>query len=184
MTATSFDSARAVRFDLPRGTVQAAGMDERLVLVPCSALDDLVLSVSPEAVEALGMSIGAAIGTRAAARVSDMQSASVEEFVTQLAGEAAIAGIGSLSVERWGRALVVVLDRSPLASAWICPVVASALQAACGRKVATLLLSRDADSARVLVSSERGVARVGEWVASGVAWGDALARLHTGGTRG
>ena len=130
MTATSFDSARAVRFDLPRGAVQAGSDDERVILIPSSALDDLALSVPPEAVDALGRSLGTSIGKRAVARVPDARSASVEEFVTQLAGEAAVAGIGVLTVERWGRALVVVIEASPLASAWLAPVIASALSVA------------------------------------------------------
>src|SRR5215469_14307836 len=107
MAGTSFDPTHAVRFDLPHGSVRAGGEEERVLLVPTSALDELVLSAPPEAVEALGRALGAAIGRRAASRM-DAKSASVEAFVTQLAGEAAIAGIGALSVERWGRALVVV----------------------------------------------------------------------------
>jgi hypothetical protein len=183
MTATSFDSARAVRFDLPRGAVQAGSDDERVILIPSSALDDLVLSVPPEAVDALGRSLGTSIGKRAVARVPDARSASVEEFVTQLAGEAAVAGIGVITVERWGRALVVVIEASPLASAWLAPVVASALSVAFGRNVATVLLSRDTHDARVLVASQRGVDRVRDWIASGTPWGEALARLHTDGAR-
>ena len=102
--------------------------------------------------------------------------------MTQLAGEAALAGVGVLSVERWGRALVIVLEESPLPAALVSPLVGAALEAASGRKVASALLSHDARSARVLVSSDRAVARVREWMASGVPWGDAIAKLHGGGS--
>ncbi len=180
MAAPSFDPKHAVRFDLPRGAVRAGGDGERVLLVPTNALDDLVLSAPAEAVESLGRALGSAIGRRAAARM-DAKAASVEDFVTQLAGEAALAGVGTLGIERWGRALVVVVEGSPLAGTLLSPLVAAAVEASSGRRVASTLLSRDERAARVLVGSESGVARVRDWVASGVAWGEALARLHGGG---
>ena len=42
----SFDSTHAVRFDLAQGAVRAAHHEERLLLVPSSVLDDLILSAS------------------------------------------------------------------------------------------------------------------------------------------
>lgn len=180
MGASTFDPARAVQFDLPRGAVSARGEAERLLLVPSSALDDLVLTAPREAVESIGRAIGASIGKRAAARIGDGEGASVEEFVTQLAGEAAISGAGALSIERWGRALVVVVEESPLADALLVPMIAAAIEAASGRKAACIALGRDDRAARVLVAGERAAARVREWIESGVAWGEALARLHSG----
>jgi hypothetical protein len=151
-------------------------------LVPTGALDDIVLSASADAVEALGRALGSAIGRRAAARMADPQRASVEDFVTQLAGETAIAGVGALSIERWGRALVVVVESSPLTGTLLEPLVAAAMEAASGRNVSCTLLSRDERAARVLVGSHRGVTRVREWVAAGVPWGEAIARIHGGGS--
>lgn len=180
MVASSFDPMRAVRFNLDRGTVHAGTDGDRLLLVPSAALVDLVLSAPAEAVEALGRALGSAIGRRAAARIGDAKSASLEAFVTQLAGETAIAGIGVLSIERWGRALVVVIEDSPLLGTLIAPFVASALENASERKVWCTLLSRDEKAARVLVASERGVERVRDWITSGVPWGDAVAKLHDG----
>jgi hypothetical protein len=181
MTASSFDPTRAVRFDLARGSVRTRGDDHRVLLVPAAALDELVLSAPAEAVEALGRALGAAIGRRAAAQMSDPQNASVESFVAQLAGEAAIAGVGALRVERWGRVLVVVIDDSPLVGTLLAPIVASALEAATGRRAWCALLSRDDRVARILVGGERAVGRVQEWIASGVSWGDAVVKLHGGG---
>jgi hypothetical protein len=181
MAAPSFDPTHAVRFDLPHGSVRAGGESDRVVLVPTAALDDLALSAPPEAVEALGRTLGSGIGRRAARRMGDAQSASVDGFVTQLAGEAALAGIGALSVERWGRALVVVVEHSPLVGNLLVPLVAAAIEAASGRRVWCALLSRDAHIARVLVGSESSVARVRDWIASGLAWSEALAKLQGGG---
>jgi hypothetical protein len=104
----------------------------------------------------------------------------MEAFVTQLAGEGALAGVGVLSIERWGRALVVVIEKSPLVGTLLAPLVASAIEAAFGRRVWGALLSRDEHAARVLVASESAVERVREAIASGTAWGEALAMLHRG----
>jgi hypothetical protein len=180
MAASSFDSMHAVRFNLPEGQVHAGTEAEQVLLVPTGAIDDIALSAPPEAVEALGRAIGASIGRRAAARMGDSQAASVEDFVTQLAGEAAVSGVGVLSVERWGRALVVVVEGSPLAGSILSPLIAAAIEAASGRGVACTLLSRDAHLARLLVGGPGGVDRVREWIAGGVAWADALARLQGG----
>jgi hypothetical protein len=181
MAAPSFDPTHAVRFDLPHGSVRTGGDGgERVLLVPTSALDDLVLSAPLEAVEALGRAIGAAVGRRAAAKM-DPKRAPLDDFVAQLAGEAAIAGVGALSIERWGRALIVVIEDSPLSGTILAPLVAAAVEGASGKPVACALLSRDERTARVLLGSEVGVARAREWIASGVPWGEALVKLHGGG---
>jgi hypothetical protein len=176
----SFDSTHAVRFDLALGSVRAGNHEERLLLVPSSALDDLILSASAEAVDGFARAIGAAIGRRVAARVGSGSDSSVEAFVVQLAGECAIAGVGTVALERWGRAMVVVLEHSPLPTAFLCPVVAAAIEAAAGRSVSCMLLTRDNAAARVLVTSEGAAARAREWIASGLPWGEALTRLQGG----
>ncbi len=180
MAVPSFDPTHAVRFDVPRGHVSAGSEGERVLLVPAAALDDIVLSASPEAVESLGRGLGASIGRRAAARMGGAEGATLEAFVTQLAGEAAIAGIGTLGIERWGRALVIVVEGSPLAGTLLGPVVAAALEAASGRRVWTALLSRDETAARLFVGSEHGTARLRGWIASGIPWAEALAKLQGG----
>jgi pimeloyl-ACP methyl ester carboxylesterase len=180
MNAHSFDPTHAVRFDLPRGSVHTERDGARMLLVPAAALDDLVLSAPPEVLDLLGRSIGAAIGRRAAARIGDAQGATVEAFVTQIAGEAAVAGVGALSVERWGRALVVVVEGSSLAGPLLHAVVGSAVEAAAGRRVSCVLLSRDEQVARFFLGSEGGCARLKEWLLSGATWGEALVKLHGG----
>ena len=182
MTAATFNPAQSVRFDLTHGAVRAGTADDRLLLVPASALVDLALSASTEAAEAFAHALGSAVGRRAAARIGDASGSSPEDFVTHLAGEAALAGLGVLSVERWGRALVVLLEGSPLVGPLVGPFVGAALEGASGRKVATTVLSheRDEHRARVLVSSEGAVGRVREWIAAGASWGDAITRLQGG----
>jgi hypothetical protein len=179
MAVSSFDATGAVQFDLSHGAVRAGSEREPVLLVPCSALDELALTAPAEA-EVLGRALGTAIGKRAASRLSDPRGASIEAFVTQLAGECAIAGVGVLSVERWGRALVVVIEESSLAGPLLAPLVSAALEAALGKRVSVGLLSRDARVARVLVASEGAVSRALEGIAAGTPWGDVLAKLNTG----
>lgn len=178
MTAPSFDSAGAVRFDLPRGAVYAAAEDERLLLIPSQALDGLAKWANGDALEAFGRALGTAVGRRAAARIGNLATASMDQFVTQLAGEAALAGAGLVEIERWGRALVVVLGEPALPANMAASFVSGAIAAATGRAVAAVLLSSDDRAARVLVTSDQGAARVRSWVASGCSWGEALAKLN------
>ena len=181
MTVRSFDSTHAVRFDLPTGSVRAENQADRLLLLPAAALLGLVASAPPEAADDFGRALGHAVGLRTAARLGDRRDeASVEEFLTQLAGEAALAGIGVLSIERWGRALVVVVEQSSLIGSLLSPLVSAAIEAASGRKASCMLLAEDGAKARVLVASDRGIERVRGWMASGSAWGDALTKLHGG----
>ena len=187
MAAAAFNPTQSVRFDIARGTVRAGSGDDRLLLVPAPALIELARSAPPAAAEAFVSALGSAIGRRAAARIGDASGSSLEDFVTHLAGEAALAGVGVFSVERWGRALVVVLEESPLTGALAAPFVRAALNAASGRMVSTLLLAGESPSGdgapvRVLVTSERAVGRVREWMASGLGWGEALTRLQGGGS--
>jgi hypothetical protein len=75
---------------------------------------------------------------------------------------------------------VVVIENSSLAGTLLAPLVASAIEAAFGRKVWSTLLSRDERTARVLVASERAVGSVRDAIASGTPWGQALTMLHGG----
>ncbi|MGH7269989.1 MAG: hypothetical protein ACREJ3_06120 [Polyangiaceae bacterium] len=180
MSAPSFDPTHAVRFDLARGTVRAGWPEAPVILAPSAALAELVRSAPAHAAEAFARAIGASLGARAASRMLDPKASSVEDFATQLAGEAALSGLGKLGVERWGRALVIVLAESTLADALVAPMIAAAIEASSGRKVECTLLQRDEHAARVLVSGEGGAKRVRQWIASGTAWGDALVKLHGG----
>jgi hypothetical protein len=180
MGVPSFDCAHAVRFDLPRGTVHAKGDPGRVVLVPAAALDQLLRDAPSAAAESFGAALGAAVGRRVAARLADAQTASIDAFVTQLAGEAAIAGVGAVAVERWGRALVMVVSASPLADSVLVAFVSSAIEAACGARPVCTLLARGDGVSRVFAGSQGGVERIRESMASGLSWADALARLNQG----
>lgn len=191
MPGTRFDPSQAVTFDLERGLVHRDGAPSG-VLAPAQALAALCAAAGPEATAAFARSVGAAMGRRVAARLAAgpegsvpgpaaVRAASPEAVVDHLGGEIALAGLGALGLERWGRALVLILDRCPVgpeASGFLEALLEGALDAAAGRAVRAVVIDRDAVRARVFVGGGDAVGRVRAWLAAGVGWGEALVKLH------
>jgi hypothetical protein len=180
-----FDPSKSVTFDLTHGLVHLEGAPSRL-LVPADALLALARAAGAEAAAAFGRSLGTAMGRRAADRLSGggVGPAAVEVVTEHLGGELALAGLGSLGLERWGRAAVLVVDQSPLGAGGdllLEGVLAGAIEAAAGRTVCVICLHRDGVRARFLLGGPAGVDKVRTWLADGVPWGEALVRLHDGG---
>lgn len=176
-----FDPSQAVKFDMGRGRIQLDGPVSR-VLVPADALVGLAKAAGEEALRDFGRQLGTEAGRRAAGRFGD--AATPEAVVEHLGGDLALSGLGSLSIERWGRALVLVVGGSPFGAdgdPLLCAVFEGALQRGLGRTVEVVLLARDGDSARLLVVNPAAAAKVRAWLADGTAWGDVLAKLHERG---
>lgn len=183
MAQTRFDPSHAVKFDLGRGVVQLDGSADRL-LVPADALLALCGAAGEEAARDFGRKIGAEIGRRAAGRLGTVAQAGLEDVLEHLGGDLALAGFGSLGIERWGRALVMTVSDCPLGAAGdglLAAVLEGAIQRALGRDATVVPLARDGASARLLVVGEKAARAVRGWLAEGVQWGDALARLHARG---
>ncbi|EYF02192.1 hypothetical protein [Chondromyces apiculatus] len=208
MQGLRFDPAKAVTFDLENGLVHLEGAPARL-LVPASALGVLCAAAGPEATLNFGRQLGRAMGRRLASRlgaaapsaadedpsagfrppvaaaedrIQGVRAASLDTIVDHLGGEVALAGLGSLAIERWGEAMVMVLDQCPLdaeADRLLEGVLEGALQAACGRPARALCIDRDASRARFLIASSVALERVRAWLAAGSSWGEALVRLHS-----
>jgi len=189
--STAASNERHVTFDLATGQVRQVrlGGGERLVLVPPAALDDLASSVSVEAASRFARAIGVAIGKRAAQKLGSIDgvlAASLEAFVSELALEVALSGWGSLSIERWGRAMVVVVEHTPVSDPRLIAVlVEGAIEAAAGRAVrGVCLVSTRGGVARILIVSERTAERARGWIAEGVSGQDVITRLQTPGSDG
>lgn len=179
-----FDPSQAVTFDLTHGLVHLEGAPSRL-LVPAAALMALAGAAGADATAAFARAIGEAMGHRVAARLGGegggVGAASIELVVEHLRGELALAGLGSLGLERWGRAAVLVVDQSPLGAAGdgvLEGVLAAAIAACAGRSAHAVRLGRDGVRARFLLAGQAGVEKIRAWLAEGVPWGDALVRLH------
>jgi hypothetical protein len=182
MPAPVFDAKGALRFDLSSGAASDT-RGSRLILLPASALEALDRT-TPGALAHLGSELGRGCGVRVAARLggdASVRTADIEAVATHLAGELAIAGVGSLSVERWGRALVLVVENPGVASdGFIGAVLGGALVAAAGREVAIAPLGRDDTKARYFVGAQPTVLKLRSLIAEGRSWSDALAALHQG----
>jgi len=184
---SSFDPKKAVTFDLPAGQVRlTAGSDnDRAVIVPAAALSAVANAAGETAARELGLATGRMLGARVAGRLEDpaaVREAALDRVVAELATELAIVGLGTLALERWGRALVVTVTDSPIegaaGDALIAAVIEGMLASASGRDVRTLPLARTENLLRVLVANVASIERVVAMLRDGVSWGDAITRLH------
>ena len=177
MPGPTFDPSGAVRFDLRSGATQDA-RGERVLLLPNAALDGL----DDGTLSKLGASIGRACGARVAARLGGadgVRRADIETVVAHLAGELALAGVGTLHIERWGRALVCVHANAGVASdVFVSSTLAGAVGAATGRDVACAGLGGEGETTRYLVASERTAAKAADMIASGVHYAEVVATLQ------
>lgn len=180
MPGPAFDPTGAVRFDLKRGAASDV-RGERLVLLPASALAELERA-TPGALTLLGTELGKGCGRRVAASLggeSGVRSATLESVVTHLAGELALAGVGAVELERWGRAMVVSVAGSAVSSdAFVSAVLVGALGEATGRELAVAPLGHDEAVARYFVGAQQTVARARGLLSQGKAWPDVLGLLQ------
>jgi hypothetical protein len=179
MDSNAFDPSGAVRFDLRSGAASDS-QGVRLVLVPSKALE----SLGTDALAQLGGHIGRTCGARLAARLggdAGVRASDLEVVITHLAGELAIAGIGAVHIERWGRAMVAIVTNPSISNdAFVGAVLAGALSVAAGREVAAAALGRAAGQARYFLGSAPTATRVRGLVAQGHGYADILAGLQGG----
>jgi hypothetical protein len=191
------DLTSAVRFDLPGGAVhttgvglagQAALAEERAILVPVAALAEALAAAPRDTREHVARAVGGAIGRRAAARfggIEGVRAARVEDVVESLTAEIALAGFGVLALERWGKALVVVLQSAPaFGSNFFAPLLEAALGAAtawAARAPLTCTHLSDDDGSRFLIARGSSAEQVRMWISSGVTWAEALRKLQRDG---
>lgn len=135
-----------------------------------------------------GRRIGTEMGRRVSSRLGDKtKQATVEDMLGELGAELALTGLGSLGVERWGRALVMTVQNSPLGprgDALLASLLEGAIQRALGRDAAVVSIGRNENEARLLVVSRKTAARVEQWLAAGTPWTEALSRLHQSAAHG
>ena len=184
MASPPFDASKAVTFDLSRGQIQKDDAEPR-VLVSSRALFALCHSAGADASAAFARATGEAMGTAIAGRFersgSDTKGATIEAVVEHLAGEIALAGFGSVSLERWGRAMVLVVDHGPAttdADRLLAPLLAAAISRAAKVEARCVRLAREGERARFLITGPHAADKVRDWLSSGVSWGEALVRLH------
>jgi hypothetical protein len=179
MATAPFDASKAVTFDLALGEIRQ-GAAPRRVLVAADALAKLCDAAGREAAASFGRALGEMIGRRASGGIEgNPRDASLEAVVDHLSGEWALAGLGSLGFERWGHALVVVVDHAPSgADGLLESTLAAAISGVAGSSLVCVPLAREEARVRFLVTGTAGAAKVRDWLGAGVAWADALRRLQ------
>ena len=180
MPAPAFDPHGAVRFDLKSGSTSDP-RGARLVLLPAAALEALERT-TPGALSFLASELGKGCGARVAANLggdAGVRGASLETVVTHLAGELAIAGLGAVSIERWGKALVFVVTNPGVASdGFVGAALAGAILAATGREVAAGVLGKDGSTTRYFVGTQATITKIRGLVSQGKSWSDVLGTLQ------
>jgi hypothetical protein len=177
-----FNPSQSVKFDLASGAVSMDGSGSRL-LVPAELLGQLWSSASEEQQRDFGRRLGTELGRRAAERLGggQAQRASLEAVVEHLGGDLALTGLGSMHLERWGRALVIGIAKSPLGSngdKLLAAIVEGAIQRLFGKDTAVVVLNRTDELVRLLVLNPTSALRARGWLDDGVGWGEVLSRLH------
>lgn len=186
-----FDMTGALRFDLTRGRVSLGGVGARVVL-PVEVLSLLCRSLSDAELSDFGHGLGNAVGKRVVERLgSRLNRVETEEMVEHLGGELALMGLGSLSVEYWGRAMVVSIVDSPFVfgdgrkpdsgDELLASLIHGALLRITSRELSVVPLSRVDDTARFAVCGQRAREHVEAWLAEGCHYGEVLARLNESG---
>ena len=180
MPAPAFDPHGAVRFDLKSGATSDP-RGARLVLLPAAALEALERT-TPGALAFLASELGKGCGARVAANLGGdaaVRSCDLETVVTHLAGELAIAGLGAISVERWGKALVFVVANPSVASdGFVSGALAGALLAATGREVSVGALGKDGATSRYFVGTPATITKIRGLVSQGKSWSDVLGTIQ------
>jgi len=189
MPSPPFDAVKAVTFDLSRGQIVDGNAGPR-VLVPAAALFALCAAAPADAAAGfareVGESIGAAVAHRFESAGTTAANASVDEVVEQLGGELAVGGFGMLAIERWGRALVLVVEHGPShdGNQVFELLLAAAVKKATGLDAHCVRLAADGQRTRFLVTSPSAAEKVGAWLRGGTPWAEALARLHPSRVQG
>jgi hypothetical protein len=174
-------------FDLAEGLVRLGG--EARILLPASVLLAIVGAATVDVRRAWGQTLGKSIGHVATIRMKEedfaaplaLVDASPEAALSEIAAAWALAGLGGLGMERWGRALVMTIDNSPLSGdgdEFLEGVVEGAIESATGRHVFVTRLERIRGRLRLFVGNANAVAKVRAHMAHNGSWTDALSRLH------
>jgi hypothetical protein len=186
----SFDMSGALRFDLAKGRVSLATGSERAVaqvVLPAEVLTSLWRHLSVEQSKDFGQSFGNVLGARVAGRLGGTEIAvDPEVIVEHLGGELALAGLGSLTLESWGQALVFGVVGSVAAgdgyqaagTQWLAAVLESALIRIAGRDLAVVALPASDATARFVICNREASRELEAWLAAGCTFGEIVVRLN------
>lgn len=178
MAGPAFDPNGAVRFDLKNGAASDS-KGGRLVLLPSAVL----ASLDAATLVHIGDALGRACGARMAGRLggdNGVRQNNLEVVVTHLAGELAIAGVGAVHLERWGRAMIAVVQNPGVADdGFTGAVLAGALSAASGRDLAAAPLGKEGVRSRYFLGAAATAERARALVAQGKGFAEVVATIQS-----
>ena len=182
MERVTLNLSEAVTFDLSVGRVNLRETYPQ-VLLPAEGLKELCAAAGDAATQVLGKVMGKQMGERIAKRLTEQSSTiekvSAEEFLANLRAEFALAGFGSLSIERWGKALLLVLDHGQAPLALAGEALGAAIEQVAGKEVRAVHMMTDGPRDRFLLANPKAAEQVTSWLQQAVSWGEVLVRLHT-----
>lgn len=175
-------------FELAEGLVRLGG--EARIVLPVSVLLTFVGAATADVRRGFARTLGESIGQVATIRMKEedfaaplaLVDASPEAALSELAAAWALAGLGGLGMERWGRALVMTVDNVPLprdTDDLLEVMIEGAIEQATGRKVHVALIERHRNRLRFFVGNARAVEKIRTLLTRNVAWAEALAQLHS-----
>ncbi len=182
MAVAQFDPRGAVTFDVQRGAVNAAP-EERVLLVGGDALDEACARLGADGTRALGLAMGRAAGARIASSlggVGKVREASLDVVVTYLAGELSVRGVGLVTIERWGRAMVVAVENPACRNAeLLAAIIEGAFGESTGRELGTATVGVG-NPVRVLLASPASASRARALHEAGNDFASVLTKLQEG----
>lgn len=176
-----FDPTRAIIYDLARGQLRDDEGTSRLNL-PAHLLLRLCNQAGPNEAKDFARSLGQELGRRIADRMGDEKDqANIETWTEHLGGQLALVGLGNLSVEQWGRALVLRVEAPPEGmTQTLEAVLEGALQRGLGKDTSIVGFERG-EQTEFLVVSEQTARKVRDMAQNGSLLGQVVEELHRGG---
>jgi hypothetical protein len=184
LTQSTADQDPALTFDVSLGQAHlGSGADRTAVaIVPLAALTAAASALGREGATTLGHGIGRALGARAKLDAN----LGVEAAVDVLGAAFSLAGLGTLSLERWGQALVIAVGGArgeglaDAAGSWlVAGVLEAMLSAATGRaSIAAVVIERAEATTRFAIVGAARAESLRGWLDAGLSGGEALVRLH------
>jgi hypothetical protein len=187
MSQTSFDAASFVQFDLENGLVSTLEK-KPVALVPLEVLSTLEPG---EELHEAASSFGRLHGKQLQVNLQGAdQSPGVQELAEHLAGTAAVLGLGRLSVEIFGDALILRIGSTSEDSATssrgyqalLCGFFSGYLNSLSSREFQVIPLDVVDSDQRYLASNPNAAKKVIRWMSSGTDTITAIGKLSEGNT--
>jgi hypothetical protein len=177
---STFDPGGYYAFDLARGAVHTRH-GERVLVLSADVLGPLVSTAARHgdltAVRGLGKHIGE---DSARSLGADARRATPEAVLTHISGTLAVLGWGTLTIERWGGALVLSLHGAPALDAerlGLAALLGGVLTSVGGQDVACVPIAASAGGSRFVVVHPGVAETVWGWAKDGADLASIVARL-------